>query len=201
MMELSGRKAVGVKVFIPCERSGRVREAFRERGHDAWSCDYYPSDIPGNHIQDDCLNHINDGWDLMIAFPDCTYLCSSGLHWNKRRIGRQKKTNAALNFVRQLLGASIPKIALENPIGCISSQIRKPDQIIQPWQFGEDASKSTCLWLKNLPLLVPTNIILKSRYANQTPSGQNKLGPGVNRAYERAKTYFGIAKAMSEQWG
>lgn len=190
-----------MKVFIAGERSGVVRESFIKRGHQAVSCDLYPSDIPGPHIQDDWRSHFNDGWDLMIAFPDCTYLCSSGLHWNKRRLGRQEKTEEALQRIRELMAAPIAKIAIENPIGCISTRIRKPDQIIQPWEFGEDASKATCLWLKGLPLLVPTNIILKERYANQTPSGQNRLGPGKDRAYNRAKTYQGIANAMSQQWG
>jgi hypothetical protein len=142
-----------------------------------------------------------EGWDLMIAHPPCTYLASSGLHWNKRVPGRAALTEESLDFVRMLLEADIPKIALENPIGCISSRIRKPDQIIQPWMFGEDASKATCLWLKGLPLLRATEVITKARYANQTPSGQNKLGPSPDRAKERSRTYEGIAKAMAEQWG
>lgn len=140
----------------------------------------------------------------MIAHPPCTYLAVSGLHWNKRRTGRANLTEQALDFVRALLNAPIPKIALENPIGCISSRIRKPDQIIQPWQFGEDASKATCLWLKGLPPLMQTLELpggRKARRANQTASGQNKLGPSPERAAERAKTYPGIADAMARQWG
>lgn len=143
-------------------------------------------------------------WDLMIAHPPCTYLSVSGLHWNGRVPGRTEKTIEALDFVRKLLDAPIKKIALENPISCISTQIRKPDQVIQPWWFGHDASKKTCLWLKNLPLLRETNRLPgdnKTRRANQTPSGQNKLGPSPDRWKERSKTYKGIADAMAEQWG
>ncbi len=140
-------------------------------------------------------------YDLMIAHPPCTYLASSGLHWNKRIAGREKLTLDALEFVKVLLNAPIQKIALENPIGKISTAIRKPDQIIQPWQFGHDASKQTCLWLKNLLKLQPTDIIKKSRYANQTPTGQNNLPPSKDRWKIRSKTYSGIAKAMAEQWG
>jgi hypothetical protein len=138
---------------------------------------------------------------MMIAFPTCTFLCSSGLHWNKRRPGRAESTEQALEFVRTLLSAPIAKIAIENPIGCISSRIRKPTQIIQPWMFGEDASKATCLWLSGLEPLKPTDTIKKARYANQTASGQNKLPPSADRWKKRSLTYPGIAKAMAEQWG
>ena len=143
-------------------------------------------------------------WDLMIAHPPCTYLCSSGLHWNKRRPERAKQTEEALDFVRLLLDAPIPHIALENPIGCISTRIAKPDQTIQPWQFGHAESKATCLWLKNLPQLTPTQIMQKPArgyWENQTPSGQNKLGPSADRWKVRSATYAGIATAMAEQWG
>jgi len=143
----------------------------------------------------------NPYWDLMIAHPPCTYLASSGLHWNKRIEGRDKLTEESLDFVKKLLQAPIEKIALENPIGKISTSIRKPDQIIQPWMFGHDASKQTCLWLKNLPKLEPTEIIKKERYSNQTPSGQNNLGPSKDRWKIRSLTYSGIALAMAEQWG
>jgi hypothetical protein len=142
-------------------------------------------------------------WDLMIAHPPCTYLCSSGLHWNKRRPERAAQTEEALAFVRLLIDAPIRCIALENPIGCISTRIRKPDQTIQPYQFGHAESKATCLWLKGLPLLVPTNILQKpdcGHWENQTPSGQNKIGPSPNRWAQRSKTYQGIANAMSAQW-
>jgi hypothetical protein len=142
-------------------------------------------------------------WDLMIAHPPCTYLCSSGLHWNKRREGRAQLTDEALDFVRLLLDAPIAKIALENPIGCISTRIRRPEQIIQPWQFGHPESKSTCLWLKGLPLLKPSNVMEKpasGRWANQTASGQNKLAPSEHRWAIRSETYLGIAEAMADQW-
>ena len=194
-----------MRVLVACEFSGVVRDAFRDLGHDAVSCDLLPSDKLGPHIQGDVLELLKpDMWDLMIAHPPCTYLASSGLHWNSRIAGRAQKTDDALNFVRQLLNAPIPKIALENPIGCISSQIRRPDQIIHPWQFGEDASKATCLWLKGLPVLVPTNILpggRSARRSNQTPSGQNKFGPSPDRWKLRSVTYSGIALAMSNQWG
>lgn len=194
-----------MKVLIACEYSGVVREAFRKLGHDAWSCDLLPPDDNSTfHYQGDVVPILNHGWDLMIAHPPCTYLASSGLHWNKKRPERAVLTEEALEFIKTLLNAPIPKIALENPIGCISTRIRKPDQIIQPWQFGDDASKATCLWLKRLPLLVPTNVLeggRKARRANQTPSGQNKLTPSPDRWKERSKTYQGIADAMAAQWG
>lgn len=187
--------------MVACEYSGKVREAFRALGHDAWSCDLLPSDDNSPyHIQDDVLKHLNDGWDIMIAHPPCTYLASSGLHWNKKRPERAAQTEQALVFIQQLMDAPIDRIAIENPIGCISTRIRKPDQIIQPWQFGEDASKATCLWLKNLPKLLPTNIIKKDRYSNQTASGQNKLPPSQDRWKIRSETYQGIADAIAQQW-
>lgn len=191
-----------MRVLIACEFSGRVRDAFIARGHNAWSCDLVDTDVAGPHLFGDALEYAYSGeWDLMVAFPPCTYLCSSGLHWNKRVEGRSLKTADALLFVDALMHAPIPKIVIENPIGCISTKIRKPDQIIQPWMFGEDASKSTCLWLKGLPKLVPTDVTKKDRYANQTPSGQNKLGPSPQRAKLRSTTYHGIADAMASQWG
>ncbi len=192
-----------MKVLIGCERSGVVRDAFLARGHDAWSCDLVDTEKPGPHIKADILTVLDDNWDLGIFHPDCTYLAVSGLHWNSRRPGRQEKTEASLRFIQRLMDCKIP-YALENPIGCISTRIRKPDQIIQPWQFGEDASKATCLWLKNLPLLKHTNVLpggRKARRVNQTPSGQNKLGPSPDRAMLRARTYQGIADAMADQWG
>jgi hypothetical protein len=153
------------------------------------------------------MNVLHDGWDLMVAHPPCTYLSSSGLHWNKRRPERAQQTEDALEFVRVLLAAPIAHIALENPIGCISSRIRKPDQTIQPWQYGHDASKATCLWLKNLPLLRATGTVEprlvdgKKRWANQTDSGQNRLPPSADRWKLRSTTYQGIADAMAAQWG
>jgi hypothetical protein len=192
------------RVLVACEFSGTVRDAFARRGWEAWSCDLLATESVGSHYQGDVRKLLKQGWDLMIAHPPCTYLCSSGLHWNKRVPGRQKETDCALEFVRELLNAPIKKIALENPVGCISTKIRKPDQTIHPWQFGHPESKGTCLWLKGLPLLKPTNVLPKptsGRWENQTPSGQNKLGPSANRWAIRSKTYSGIAEAMAEQWG
>jgi len=196
-----------MKVLIACEYSGVVRDAFIDRGHDAMSCDLLPTDAIGPHYQGDVADVINDGWDLMIAHPPCTYLSSSGLHWNKRLPGRAEKTSKALDFVRFLLDAPIDRIALENPVGCISTQIRRPDQYIHPYQYGHDASKKTGLWLRNLPQLEPTEFCLPRmvdglpRWANQTDSGQNVLGPSEDRWKVRSQTYAGIASAMAEQWG
>lgn len=147
-------------------------------------------------------NHRN--WDLLIAHPPCTYLSVSGLHWNGRVPGRAALTDQALDFVRLLMNSPVPRFCIENPVSCISTRIRKPDQTIQPWWFGHDASKKTCLWLHNLPKLTATNRLPgdnKTRRANQTPSGQNKLGPSPTRAKERSRTYEGIADAMAAQWG
>lgn len=158
-------------------------------------------------MQGDVRDILNAKWDMMIAHPPCTYLCRSGLHWNKRHPGRQILTDEALEFVETLLHAPISRIALENPIGCISTAIRKPDQIIQPHQFGHDASKATCLWLKNLPPLSPTRDIEprivngRPRWANQTDSGQNNMSETPQRAALRSVTYEGIAEAMAAQWG
>jgi hypothetical protein len=205
-----------MKVLVACEFSGIVRSAFRRRGHEALSCDLMDceDDSPYHYIGD-CLEILNEGWDLIIAHPPCTYLASSGLHWNNKVPGRAEKTEEALKFVSAILNADCPSIALENPVGCISTRIRKFDQMIQPYEFGDNASKKTCLWLKNLPKLTPTKYISpscpylscfgecdhKKVWANQTPSGQNKLGPSENRAKERSRTYAGIANAMAEQWG
>lgn len=195
-----------MRVLVACEYSGRVRDAFIALGHEALSCDFLPTDSPGPHYQGNVLDVIDAGWDLMVAHPPCTYLCSSGLHWNGRTPGRQALTDEALDFVRLLLNADVPRIALENPIGCISSKVRKPEQIIQPWQYGHDASKATCLWLKGLPLLTPTEVVAprvingKGRYGNQTDSGQNKLAPSADRWKLRSETYQGIATAMATQW-
>jgi len=193
-----------VRVLVACECSGVVRRAFRARGHDAWSCDLLPPEDGQWHIQGDVRRVLDQPWDLMIAHPPCDYLAVSGLHWNKRRPGRAEKTEEALRFVELLLNAPIDRIALENPVGCISTRIRKPDQIIQPYEFGHPESKKTCLWLKGLPKLVPTHILPlpeKGYWDNQTPSGQNKLGPSPTRKQDRSRTYEGIAEAMAEQWG
>ena len=198
-----------MNVLIACETSGIVRRSFAIRGHHAVSVDLLPSeDMSSDHVIGDALDLIHRGeWDLLIAHPPCTYLSVSGLHWNHRRPERAEMTEEALDFVRQLLQAPVPRIALENPVSAISSRIRKPDQIIQPYQYGHDASKRTCLWLKNLPLLQATSYIEprlvngKARWGNQTDSGQNRLGPSPNRWKERSRTYQGIAEAMAEQWG
>ncbi len=187
-----------MRVLVACEFSGTVRDAFIAAGHDALSCDLLPSDRPGPHYRGDVRDILGDGWDLMVAHPPCTHLAVSGARWFK---GKEAEQAESLAFVRELLGAPVPRIALENPVSIISSRIRKPDQIIQPWQFGHDAAKKTCLWLKNLPPLVPTDVIVRDLYANQTPSGQNKLGPSPDRWKLRSATYSGIAQAMATQWG
>lgn len=190
-----------MKVLVACEYSGTVRDAFIEYGHDAISCDLLPTDRPGPHYQGDVRDILGNGFDLMIAHPPCTHLAVSGARWFK---DKQKEQREALDFVRLLLNAPIERIALENPISIISSRICKPNQIVQPWQFGHPESKATCLWLKNLPNLVPTNILQKpvnGRWDNQTPSGQNKLGPSEDRWKIRSATYQGIANAMAMQWG
>jgi hypothetical protein len=193
-----------MRVLVACEYSGRVRDAFLAAGHDAMSCDLLPTDSSGPHYQGDVFDIIDDGWDLMVAHPPCTYLSVSEMHWTTRGLRDPQLTEDALNFVRVLMDAPIERIAIENPISVISSRIRKPDQIIQPWWFGHDASKKTCLWLKNLPLLQPTDKLPgdeKTRRANQTASGQNKLPPSKDRWKIRSETYAGIANAMAAQWG
>ncbi len=193
-----------MRVLVACEYSGRVRDAFIAKGHEAVSCDLLPTEVPGPHHIGDVTELLSVGWDLMIAHPPCTHLAVSGSRWFKDKVGEQAE---ALLFVQMLLDAPISKIALENPIGVISTRIRKPDQIVQPWQFGHDASKSTCLWLKGLPPLLPTKIVDprivlgQKRWGNQTNSGQNRLGPSPDRWKERSRTYEGIAQAMADQWG
>jgi hypothetical protein len=253
-----------MRVLIACEYSGIVRDAFINNGHEAMSCDLLPTEQPGPHYHGNVFDIINDGFDMMIAHPPCTYLSVSGMHWTTRGLRDPKLTEDALNFVKLLMEAPIKKIALENPISVISTRIRRPDQIIQPWWFGDNASKKTCLWLKNLPKLKlninkivcpdgwakvmcaadmvecdccgepfcpecdshyadcecigPTeddvttkevdNVLFGTRikpapkmiWANQTPSGQNKLGPSPDRWKERSRTYLGIAQAMADQW-
>lgn len=193
-----------MRVLVACEYSGAVRDAFIEGGHYAMSCDLLPTDKPGLHYQGDVFDIINDGWDLMIAHPPCTYLCNSGVHWLDRTPGRWKDLIDGAVFFRKLWESGIPKICIENPVmHKYAKSIIGADktQTIQPWQFGEDASKATCLWLRGLPALVPTNIIKKDRYSNQTASGQNNLPPGPDRWKLRSKTYQGIADAMASQWG
>ncbi len=196
-----------VRVLVACEYSGTVRDAFRARGHDAVSCDLLPTDAPGPHYQGPVQDIMGDGWDLMIAHPPCTYLSVSGMHWTTRGLRDPQLTEDALAFVRMLMGAPVPRIAVENPVSVISTRIRKPDQIITPSQFGHDASKKTCLWLKGLPLLRPTQLVEpriiggRKRWGNQTDSGQNRLSPSPDRWKIRSATYPGIAAAMADQWG
>lgn len=200
-----------MKILVACETSGVVRQVFREAGHDAYSCDILKSvDNSEWHIQGDALDVINNGqWDLLIAHPPCTYLSVSGMHWTTRGLRSPQLTEDALEFVQKLMQCNINKICIENPVSVISTRIRKPDQIIQPYEFGHNASKKTCLWLKNLPKLTkdpslyvqPRIVNGKKRWANQTDSGQNKLGPSELRWKERSKTYEGIAQAMLKAWG
>lgn len=256
-----------MKIIIGCEFSGVVRRAFRARGHNAWSCDLLPAEDGSEfHLQGDVVPHLGDGWDLMICHPPCTYLSSSGMHWTTRGIRPRSLTDDAIAFCKTLMGAPIERIAMENPIGVLSSEYRKPDQIVHPWHFGDDASKATCLWLKGLePLKIdarrcyPPKKWSVVRYAtdmttcpegcdepwcelheahyhecdcigpmvdeatyktyqgvlfatlekpapkmiwgNQTPSGQNKLGPSADRWKLGSATFAGIAQTMAEQWG
>lgn len=219
-----------MKILVACEYSGVVRDAFAAHGHDAMSCDLLDTEVPGKHFKGDVRALLaREHFDLMVAHPPCDYLCSSGMHWTTRGLRDPQLTEDALAFARFLLDAPVKYIALENPIGCISTRIRKPDQIVQPHQFGHDASKATCLWLKNLPKLVPTKHVAprmvccgltlpasvgkygcpnccgdkaaRPRWANQTDSGQNKLAPSEDRWKERSRTYQGIANAMAAQWG
>ena len=205
--ELFGPERVKpLSILVACESSGAVRDALTALGHTAMSCDLLPTETPGWHYKGDVREVLKDSWDLMIAHPPCTYLSSSGMHWTTRGLRDPKLTEDALDFVRLLLDAPIPKIAIENPVGVISTRIRPADQYVQPYQFGDDASKKTGLWLKGLPILVPTKLIPprlingKSRWGNQTDSGQNKLGPSDDRWKERSKTYPGLAAAMALQW-
>lgn len=183
-----------MKVLVACEFSGVVREAFRKRGHDAWSCDLLDTEIPGNHIKDNVLKVVSEPWDLMIAHPPCTYLCVSGARWFKQR---QQEQTEAYDFFMKLytIGDHIPKICVENPIGVVSTKFRKPDQIIQPWYFGHGETKATCLWLKNLPVLIPTNIV------EGREQKIHHMAPSPTRGMDRSRTYPGIAEAMAEQWG
>lgn len=181
-----------MRILIACEFSGIVREAFRARGHDAVSCDIIPSEIPGPHYHGDVISLLGQSWDMMIAFPPCTYLCASGARWWNARTAQQC---VALAFVKRLLDAPIHRIALENPIGRISTAIRRPDQIIHPWQHGHGETKATCLWLKNLAPLQPTHIV-PGRVSRIHRMPQNS-----QRSRERSRTFPGIAAAMALQWG
>lgn len=200
-----------MRVLVACEYSGRVREAFKARGHYALSCDLLPTETPGNHYQGDVRDVLSDGWDVLIAHPPCTYLTVAGVRWlyhpddkhlptNERRPhpnypNRRRDQADALEFVRLLMDAPVDRIAIENPVSVISSHIRKPDQVIQPWQFGHGETKATCLWLKNLPALVPSCIV-SGREARV-----HMMPPGPDRWKERSRTYEGVAAAMAGQWG
>jgi site-specific DNA-cytosine methylase len=190
-----------MRVLVACEYSGTVRDAFAKLGHDAWSCDILPTDSPGQHYQCDIMDVINKGWDLMIAFPPCTHLAVSGAkHFAKKRAdGRQQQ---GIDFFLQIVNADIPKIVVENPVGIMSTLFRKPDQIIQPWQFGDTAQKTTCLWLKDMPPLQHTNIVDKGEFYT-APSGKRlpKWYSDNKSAKARSKTFQGIADAMAQQWG
>jgi hypothetical protein len=199
------------RVLVACEYSGIVREAFKAKGADAWSCDLLDTEIPGNHIKDDVLNHLNENWDLMIAFPPCTHLAVSGApHFNKKI----KLQSDAIEFVKLLFHAPIKRICIENPVSIISTAIRKPDQIIHPFYFGDAVPKKTCLWLKNLPLLFYdlnlfyTTLVVDPEYqiynSKKTKSGKSRYSIygrlGKNHGHERSKTFPGIAQAMVTQW-
>ncbi|MCU0298679.1 MAG: hypothetical protein MUF33_09200 [Candidatus Nanopelagicales bacterium] len=181
-----------MRVLVACEYSGRVRDAFIARGHDALSCDLLPTEAPGPHHQGDVRDLLGDGWDLMVAHPPCTDLAVSGARWFA---GKGDRPATALEFVRLLLDAPIDRIALENPVSVISSRIRRPDQIIQPWQFGHGETKATCLWLKNLPPLTPTEVV------DGREPRVHMMPPGPDRWKERSRTFEGIAAAMADQWG
>ena len=195
-----------MRVLVACEYSGRVRDAFLAIGHEAMSCDLLPTESEGPHYEGDIRDVLDYPWDLMIAHPPCTHLSVSGARYfaDKRMRGRQQ---AAASFFMMLAKADIPRVAIENPVCVMSSLWRKPDQVIQPWQFGHNASKATCLWLKGLPLLKPTQQVEprmidgEKRWGNQTDSGQNRLGPSPDRWKIRSETYPGIASAMADQWG
>jgi hypothetical protein len=215
-----------MKILVACEFSGVVRDAFIRKGHDVMSCDLLPTQVPGPHYQGDVFDIIDRGWDLMIAHPPCTYLtCSAewaygdGPYHQKVKpdtlVGAERRQARleAIDFVRRIVEAPIEKIAWENPVGVLSKELRKPDQYIQPYEYGDDASKKTCLWLKNLPLLVPTGLypprlVLTTssnsytfRWGNQTDSGQNKESPSQHRWKTRSITWQGWADAMADQWG
>ncbi len=203
-----------MRVLVACECTGAVRDAFLAAGADAWSCDLKPTEAPGPHIQGDALKAIRWGWDLMICHPECRYLSSSGLFRNIGNPERQQKTEEALAFAMALWNAPIPFIAMENPVGRIGTTIGRAQQTVQPYEFGHDASKRTCLWLKGLPPLAidpaercagrwvndPKTGKLVERWANQTDSGQNRLPPSEDRSAKRAATYSNIAAAMARDW-
>lgn len=197
-----------MRVLVACEFSGVVRDAFAERGHTAWSCDLLPTERPGNHLKGDVLEALGWGWDLVVAHPPCTYLCSMGIWWNHKRPERKPLTEKAAEFFMRLWESPVPRLAIENPVGTMNTRFRKPDQIINPWQFGDEATKPTCLWLRGLPRLEPTNIVGRGKFYNKANghrmSAWSHKCSGTRKA-ERARiasrTFPGIARAMAEQWG
>jgi len=200
-----------LRVLIACEYSGTVRDAFLKLGHDAISCDLLPTDVPGPHYQGDVFDIIGQGWDLMIAHPPCTYLSTAGAGWfNEERYGdkareRKRLRVLGLEFLRKLYDAPIGKVAVENPVGFVSTMWRKPDQIIQPWHYGDEATKATCLWLKGLPKLTPTKIVGRGEFKTSKSGKRGAawnwwLPPGPDRWKIRSKTFQGIADAMATQW-
>lgn len=182
-----------MKVLVACEYSGRVRDAFRAIGHDAWSCDLLESEAANHHhYRCSVFDVLPEGWDMLLAFPPCTHLCVSGARWFK---DKQPEQRAAIAFFMALAGAPVDRIAIENPVGIMSTQYRRPDQIIQPWQHGHGETKATCLWLKGLPPLVPSNIV------DGREAKVHRMPPGPDRWKARSRTYQGIANAMANQWG
>lgn len=181
-----------MNVLIACEFSGIVRDAFIESGHDAVSCDLLPTERPGPHIRGDVLTVLGGGWDMMLAFPPCTHLCASGNRWHAGTSQRDE----ALQLVRALLDAPIPRIALENPVGAINSRIRRPDMILQPWQYGHRETKATCLWLKGLPVLMAGDV-----WAGPYEARVHRMGQRRDRWKDRSRTLPGVAAAMAAQWG
>ncbi len=198
-----------MKVLIACEFSGIVREAFIKRGHDAWSCDLLPTEIPGNHIQGDVLEILNNGWELMIAHPPCTYLANSGLHYLSGNPVRQTKMQEAFNFVLKLWNSPINRVCIENPTGRLNTDWFTPSQTIQPYYFGDNERKTTCLWLKNLPILMYTHVLPnpkpRATYIRKTGKKKGQIyreyHHGVGSSHERSRTFQGIADAMADQWG
>lgn len=193
-----------MNVLVACEFTGVVREAFAARGHNAWSCDIIPSEKPGNHYQCDVefLLEMPIQWDLLIAFPPCTYLCFAGIRWNTNNPEREAKTQDAVHMFKHLWECSIPKIAIENPVGVIPRRTGiKWSQMIHPWEFGHQEEKKTCLWLKGLPLLTPTDIQEIREQKIFRKSALRGAGSSKTRSQDRSRTYPGIAKAMANQWG
>ena len=203
-----------MRVLVACEYSGTVRDAFTKLGHDAWSCDILPTESPGKHIQDDILKHLDNNWDLMIAHPPCTYLSNAGIRWfNEEKYGEKAKLRKqlrleALDFVKKLYYCNIPKICIENPVGYLNHNFKKPDQIVQPYFFGDEESKRTCFWFKNLKPLEHTKLVKPKIYAYYKtgrkigkPIYFHEYNSGKDRAKIRSKFWKGIAEAMAAQWG